>query len=605
MRFLFVLVVVFLSLSAAPPVKYSPFIDEQLAITLQMDDANLTQEEMAQLVKKQEKLYENALYSFMAKKEYYVNNLDDYSSQIFSLKKIITLNQRLGNTYAVTRDRVQILSYRIAAQINILIRNTLVSLESKNIKEFEKKLNTFASENQKELAKLTKKSYKEFLKIHGKAPVIRALRHNVAEYYALQEIDNDIIAYLYKYEKKMYALNTFSKFHLIKPVVFISSVGVVHAADAMLGVVGLSIVKILIILLLSIVIFILRKLFYYLFEKYLLTSSYLQEYTQDILKRTKKTIDILILVINANVIVYVYNDFSSNLTVSNVFDILYAILVTYFVYVVLNTIALVNLETFSKETSSVKAELINVGIKIINFFIFVIGLLFVLYFAGVNLTALLSGLGIGGFAVAFAAKDTISNFFGTLSILASNAFSQGDWVEVNGKEGTVVEIGLRVTTLRTFDNALIAIPNGTFASTDIKNWNKRRLGRRIKMKLGVKYDSKRSDIQNAIEEIREMLKTHPDIATKDTKYEHYSNYSRGVAKLVSKEDLEGIKRTLLVYLDEFGDSSINILVYCFSKSVMWEDWLKTKQDVMEKIMEIFEKNNLEFAFPSLSIYKEN
>jgi len=605
MRFLFVLVAVFLSLSAATPVKYSPFIDEQLAVTLQMDDANLTQEEMAQLVKKQEKLYENALYSFMANKEYYINNLDDYSSQIFSLKKIITLNQRLGNNYAVTRDRVQILSYRIAAQINILIRNTLVSLESKNIKEFEKKLNTFASENQKELAKLTKKSYKEFLKIKGNAPVIQALRHNVAEYYALQEIDNDIIVYLYKYEKKMYALNTFSKFHLIKPVVFISSVGVVHAADAMLGVVGLSVVKILIILFLSVVIFILRKLFYYLFEKYLLTSSYLQEYTQDILKRTKKTIDILIIVINANVIVYVYNDFSSNLTVSHVFDILYAILVTYFIYVVLNTIALVNLETFSKETSSVKAELINVGIKIINFFIFVIGLLFVLYFAGVNLTALLSGLGIGGFAVAFAAKDTISNFFGTLSILASNAFSQGDWVEVNGKEGTVVEIGLRVTTLRTFDNALIAIPNGTFASTDIKNWNKRRLGRRIKMKLGVKYDSKRSDIQNAIEEIREMLKTHPDIATKDTKYEHYSSHSRGVAKLVSKEDLEGIKRTLLVYLDEFGDSSINILVYCFSKSVMWEDWLKTKQDVMEKIMEIFEKNNLEFAFPSLSIYKEN
>jgi len=61
---------------------------------------------------------------------------------------------------------------------------------------------------------------------------------------------------------------------------------------------------------------------------------------------------------------------------------------------------------------------------------------------------------------------------------------------------------------------------------------------------------------------------------------------------------------LLVYLDEFSDSSINILVYCFSKSVKWEEWLRTKQDVMEKIMEIFENNNLEFAFPSLSIYNE-
>jgi len=120
----------------------------------------------------------------------------------------------------------------------------------------------------------------------------------------------------------------------------------------------------------------------------------------------------------------------------------------------------------------------------------------------------------------------------------------------------------------------------------------------------VKYDSKRQDIKNAIEEIRQMLVEHPEIASKDTKYEHITKRHGKVAKLVSKDDLEGVKRTLLVYLDEFSDSSINILVYCFSKSVMWEDWLRIKQDVMEKIMEIFEKNNLEFAFPSLSIYDE-
>jgi len=100
-----------------------------------------------------------------------------------------------------------------------------------------------------------------------------------------------------------------------------------------------------------------------------------------------------------------------------------------------------------------------------------------------------------------------------------------------------------------------------------------------------------------------MLHNHPQIATKDTKYEHKTEYGRMV-KLVSKDDLEGVKKTLLVYLDEFGDSSINILVYCFSKSVEWEEWLKTKQDVMEKIMIIFENNSLEFAFPSLSIYNE-
>jgi len=300
----------------------------------------------------------------------------------------------------------------------------------------------------------------------------------------------------------------------------------------------------------------------------------------------------------------VYEDFSSDIVLSKLFNVLYTIILTYFIYVVLNTIAALNLQKYERDVSTVKGELINVGIKIVNFFIFTIGLLFILFFAGVNLTAVLSGLGIGGFAVAFAAKDTISNFFGTLSILFSDVFSQGDWIEIDGREGTVVEIGLRVTTIRTFDNALIAIPNGTFASKDIKNWNKRKLGRRIKMKLGVKYNSKGKDINNAVDAIREMLKNHPDIASKETKYEHVFQPRGRVAKLVSKDDLEGVKRTLLVYLDEFSDSSINILVYCFSKSVMWEDWLKTKQDVMEKIMEIFEENNLEFAFPSLSIYEE-
>ncbi|QOP46736.1 mechanosensitive ion channel family protein [Sulfurimonas paralvinellae] len=573
-------------------------------MTLQMTDANLTQEEISDLVAKQEASYEKALYRVMAKKNEYINDNKDYSAKIYALKKIIAINKRAGNSYAVKRDEVQIQSYLIAKSMNELLRDVLIALDSKDIETFENKLNQYTAEHQKEFSLITKRDYKEFLNIAGTAPVIQALRNNVREYYALQEINNDLISYLYQYDKKMYGLNKFSKFHLVNVVITISSINAVHALDTLLSTVGLSVVKLIIIISLIIIIFFIRKLFYYVFERYLMHSYYLHEYAEEILKRTQRTIDILIIVINLNMIAYVFNDFSSSTLISSFFNILYTLIITYFIYVVINTVALVNLEKFAKDASSVKAELINVGIKIVNFFIFLLGFLFTLYFAGVNLTALLSGLGIGGFAVAFAAKDTISNFFGTLAILASDAFSQGDWVEINGKEGTVVEIGLRVTTLRTFDNALIAIPNGTFASADIKNWNKRKLGRRIKMSIGVKYDSKREDIKNAIVAIREMLQNHPDIATKDTKYEHMA-YQRGkIAKLVSKDDLEGVKRTLLVFLDEFADSSINILIYCFSKSVVWEEWLQTKQDVMEKIMEILEENNLEFAFPSLSIYDE-
>ena len=183
-------------------------------------------------------------------------------------------------------------------------------------------------------------------------------------------------------------------------------------------------------------------------------------------------------------------------------------------------------------------------------------------------------------------------------------FSQGDWIAVDGKEGTVVEIGLRVTKLRTFDNALIAIPNAVLANQDVKNWNKRSLGRRIKMHVGVKYDSKRENIQNAIAEIHDMLDKHPGIATKNTEHS-YAKSSKKFRAVVSKDDEEGVKKTLLVYLDEFGDSSINILIYCFSKSVRWQEWLEVKQDVMFNIMNILEKNSLEFAFPSISLYHEN
>ena len=98
-----------------------------------------------------------------------------------------------------------------------------------------------------------------------------------------------------------------------------------------------------------------------------------------------------------------------------------------------------------------------------------------------------------------------------------------------------------------------------------------------------------------------MLDMHEDIATENTQH---SYSSKSGAKLVSQADSLGIKKKLLVYLDEFSDSSINILVYCFTKSTNWQKWLETKEDVMYKIMEIFEKNNIEFAFPSLSIYNE-
>ncbi|MEA1956108.1 MAG: mechanosensitive ion channel family protein [Campylobacterota bacterium] len=377
--------------------------------------------------------------------------------------------------------------------------------------------------------------------------------------------------------------------------------GLVLKIDSYLEVINLSTIKLLLMLIASIILFISKNYLYTFINKNIHKIPLLNKYSKHILDKAKNPIAWILSIINIQIIIYIFNDFNAIVELNKVFNILYIIFLTMLVYRVANTITNIKLKQIN--ANHIKKEVVNVSIKIANFMLIIFGLLLSLYFAGVDLTAVLSGLGIGGFAVALAAKDSLANFFGTLSILFSDTFSQGDWIVVDGVEGTVVEIGLRATKIRTFDNAMITVPNQTLANGEIKNWNKRVLGRRIKMSLGIKYDSKSDDIYNAVKDIKTMLLNHTDIATQDS--QHNDAYHSHSAKLISVDDAQGVKRTLLVFLDEFSDSSINILVYCFSKTVNWDEWLAVKEDVMYKIMQIFEKNNLEFAFPSLSLYHEN
>ena len=120
------------------------------------------------------------------------------------------------------------------------------------------------------------------------------------------------------------------------------------------------------------------------------------------------------------------------------------------------------------------------------------------------------------------------------------------------------------------------------------------------MQIGVTYQSDFNDIKKTVESIRSMLQEHPDIASEKMDYFGTERHS----KLVSKEDLKGVKRTTLVYMDQFSASSIDILVYCFSRSVVWNEWLEVKEDVMYKIAEILKENNLEFAYPTMTLFHE-
>ncbi len=292
--------------------------------------------------------------------------------------------------------------------------------------------------------------------------------------------------------------------------------------------------------------------------------------------------------------------------------VFYFIILTIISYILMliidNTLLTFLLERADKKNRTMRSELVNLLISVIKFIIILVAVLLFLVRAGIDISGILASLGIGGLAIALAAKETLSNFFGLIKIIADNSFSQGDWIEADGVEGTVVEIGFISTDIRTFDNALITVPNEKLANVPLKNWNRRSVGRRIKMHIGVTYGSKREALHEAIEAIRQMLIDHPGIASPETiDKNNILNAWRQERKLLKSEDKYGIKSTLLVYLDELADSSMNILVYCFSKTTDWARWLAVKEDVIFKIWEILDKHGLEFAFPSQSLYfdKEN
>ena len=285
---------------------------------------------------------------------------------------------------------------------------------------------------------------------------------------------------------------------------------------------------------------------------------------------------------------------------ANFLAITFVIAVTWLILSVLNGYGMVLINELTKKSG--RKEVINLILKIIYFIIFVIALLIVLSKLGFNVSAIIASLGIGGLAVALATKDILANFFASVMLLFDNSFSQGDWIVCGDIEGTVVEIGLRKTTVRTFDNALIFVPNSKLASDPIRNWSRRKMGRRIRMLIGLEYSATTEQIKKCVDEIKQMLIDHPDIAKGDDMgSKKASRYDRGI---VSIDDLAGYKSNLFVVVDEFADSSINILVYCFSKTIVWGEFLAVKEDVMLKIMNIVEANGLGFAFPSQSLYVE-
>jgi len=223
--------------------------------------------------------------------------------------------------------------------------------------------------------------------------------------------------------------------------------------------------------------------------------------------------------------------------------------------------------------SALDDQLVPFISKTLKIFIVITAVLVIAQNMGYSISGLIASLGIGGIAVAMAARDTIANVFGSVMILIDRPFTIGDWIKAGDSEGVVEEIGFRSTRIRTFEQTLVNVPNSLLANMVIDNIDARSK-RRIKMRIGLTYSTTTEQMQQAIEGIEAILVAHPGV---DQQFK-------------------------LVKFDEFADSSLSIFLYYFSASKNWSDYLQVRQEVNMQIMQLLESMQLDFAFPSRSIY---
>jgi MscS family membrane protein len=222
-------------------------------------------------------------------------------------------------------------------------------------------------------------------------------------------------------------------------------------------------------------------------------------------------------------------------------------------------------------------ELIGWIIKSLKILIFILGLAAVLELWGIKIGPIIAGLGLFGVAVALGAQDLFKNLISGILVLVEKRFKIGDWILVEGTiEGVVEKIGFRSTVIRKFDKSLAIIPNFQFAENSVVNISET-TNWRVRWSITLQYNTTVVQLKKVREEIESYINKSEDF-----------DQSVGVA----------------VRIEKFSDSSIDLLVRCFTASNSWSDSLLVKERLAIAIKEIVEGNKASFAFPSQSIYIE-
>ncbi|MFL1406280.1 mechanosensitive ion channel family protein [Marinobacter sp. M1N3S26] len=218
---------------------------------------------------------------------------------------------------------------------------------------------------------------------------------------------------------------------------------------------------------------------------------------------------------------------------------------------------------------------VNAISKLLRAVVAITAVLTIMQSLGYSISGVLAFGGVGGIAVGFAAKDLLANFFGGFIIHLDRPFKVGDWVRSPDREieGTVEKIGWRLTTIRTFDQRPLYVPNAAFTQIAVENPS-RMHNRRIFETIGIRYADVR-EMSDIVNDIRSMLENHEEIDT---------------------------RRTLIVNFLAFNSSSLDIMVYTFTKTTQWVKFHEIKQDVLLKISDIIESYGAEVAFPTRTLH---
>lgn len=263
--------------------------------------------------------------------------------------------------------------------------------------------------------------------------------------------------------------------------------------------------------------------------------------------------------------------------VLSIMNDLFAIMVVYFVTKALSTLLTVDSVLGKKVFKNSRNTALNRFFCIVaQVILWIVSFLIVVEKLGFDISifgGLFTGLGVASAAAALAAQDMVKSILSGMAILTDKPFIIGDWIEVDKYQGTVIDITFRSTRIKSYDNSVVTIPNSTITSNYVVNWN-RLTSRRFDCMLNLALDTPSEKIEKMVKEIKIVLQNDPNV----------------------------IKETVEVNLHEITSSSCNIKIFLYVKEVDYGKFLKAKQKMLCNILYLFEKENIDLAYPTQNIY---